>query len=111
MTPQELDNFRQRLLTLRDEILAMEEADDESKRPVELDQPSIGRLSRMDALQAQQMAQETARRRQQQLQRIEGALRRIDNDDFGYCALCEEEIDRRRLNVDPTITRCIDCVD
>ncbi|MEX1197739.1 MAG: TraR/DksA C4-type zinc finger protein [Pseudohongiellaceae bacterium] len=111
MTLQELKEFRQRLLALRDEISAMEEADNESKRPVELDQPSIGRLSRMDALQAQQMAQETARRRQQQLQRIEGALRRIDNDDFGYCALCEEEIDRKRLNIDPTTTRCIDCMD
>lgn len=110
MTPRELGNFRQRLLALRDEILAMEDADKDSKRPVELDQPSIGRLSRMDALQAQQMAQETARRRQQQLQRIEGALRRLDSDDFGYCALCEEEIDRRRLNIDPATTRCIDCV-
>lgn len=92
MTHQELDNIRQRLLALRDEILAMEETDRASKRPVELDQPSIGRLSRMDALQAQQMAQETARRRQQQLQRIEGALRRIDSDDFGYCALLKRRL-------------------
>ena len=110
MPSKETDNFRQRLLALRDGILAMEDTDRDSQRPVELDQPSIGRLSRMDALQAQQMAQETARRRQQHLQRIEGALRRIDSDDFGYCALCEEEIDRRRLNIDPTTTRCIDCV-
>lgn len=111
MTEQTLEMIRQRLLEMQQELNAMEEADRDSRRPVELDQPAIGRLSRMDALQAQQMAQETARRRQQQLQRIEGALRRMDNDDFGYCALCDEEIDLRRLTIDPTTTRCIECVD
>jgi DnaK suppressor protein len=107
MNPQEPDSFRRRLLALREEVLAMAEADRESRRPVEL---GIGRLSRMDALQTQQMAQETARRRQQQLQRIEVALRRLDSGDFGYCARCGEEIDRRRLDIDPATTRCIDCV-
>ncbi|MGM0632133.1 MAG: TraR/DksA family transcriptional regulator [Pseudomonadota bacterium] len=111
MSKLQLDEFRQRLLAWRNEILSMEAADQDSQRPVELDQPSIGRLSRMDALQAQQMAQETARRRQQQLQRIEGALRRIDNDEFGHCALCDDEIDRRRLEIDPTTTRCMECMD
>jgi len=111
ITEQTLEKLRQRLLDSRQEIQALEEADRDSQQPVELDQPSIGRLSRMDALQAQQMARETARRRQLRLQRIEGALRRIDNGDFGFCALCDEEIDPRRLMIDPATTRCMDCVD
>lgn len=104
-------SYRDRLMKRKADLLALEEADRASEQPVELDQPSIGRLSRMDALQAQQMAQETARRRRQQLQRIEGALRRLEQGEFGYCALCEEPIDPRRLATDPTLTRCLDCVD
>ena len=78
---------------------------------MELDQASVGRLSRMDAMQSQQMAQELARRRQQQLVRIEGALRRIESGDYGYCSVCDEEIDVRRLTLDPTNTRCVKCAD
>ncbi len=62
-------------------------------------------------MQNQQMAQETLRRRRQQLQRVEGALQRIELDDFGYCALCDKELDNRRLDIDPTTTRCIECLD
>jgi len=57
------------------------------------------------------MAQEAERRRQQQLTKIGAALRRIESGDFGYCYVCGEEIDMRRLAVEPTITRCIKCVD
>jgi DnaK suppressor protein len=70
---------------------------------------SVGRLSRMDAMQAQQMAQETERRRQQQLMKVEGALRRMESGEYGYCFVCGEEIDLRRLALDPTNTRCIKC--
>ena len=65
----------------------------------------------MDAMQAQQMAQETGRRRQQQVTKIDAALHRIESGDYGYCYVCGEEIDIRRLAVDPTITRCIKCVE
>ena len=59
---------------------------------VTLDQAKVGRLPRMDALQAQQMAQETARMRQVQLQRIDSALHRMDAGDYGYCFICGDEI-------------------
>jgi DnaK suppressor protein len=65
----------------------------------------------MDAMQAQQMAQETARRRKVKLQKIDGALRRIDEGDYGYCFLCGEEIALARLDFDPTCTRCTGCMD
>lgn len=78
---------------------------------VELDQASVGRLSRMDALQGQQMAQEAERRRQRQLLAVEGALRRLEQGDYGDCFVCAEPIDPRRLLVDPTITRCIACAE
>jgi DnaK suppressor protein len=111
MEKADLEQFRMNLLQLRTELRDLEESGKDAAKPVELDQASVGRLSRMDAMQAQQMAQATDRRRQQQVARIEAALRRIESGDYGYCYVCGEEIDIRRLAVDPTITRCIKCVE
>lgn len=101
--------FRDRLLRLRAELLADAEAGKASAEVVELDQSKVGRLSRMDALQAQAMAQASEQRREQTLRRIDAALKRIDDDDYGYCLKCDEEINPKRLEFDPTVTLCIEC--
>ena len=111
MDKDQLCHYREALLTLRANIVDLDEANAEAAGTVSLDQSKVGRLSRMDAMQAQQMAQETARRRKLQLQKIEGALRRIEADDYGYCHVCGEEISAARLEFDPTSTRCIRCMD
>lgn len=111
MNETELSRFKTLLLTRKTELLELEETTRDSAKPVVLDQASVGRLSRMDAMQNQQMAQETQRRRQQELRQIEGALRRIASEDFGYCFKCDEEIDPRRLEANPTLTRCIKCAE
>lgn len=111
MTEAELKKIKEELLRLRVEFQEMEETLKETSEPVELDQTRVGRLSRMDAMQSQQMALETVRRRKEHLVKIEGALRRIESDDYGYCFVCGEEIDIRRLLVDPSSTRCMECVD
>ena len=82
---------------------------DEALRPVQLDQTAVGRLSRMDALQGQAMSQELGRRRRLELQKIAGALARIASGDFGWCSRCGEEIDIRRLELDPAAPLCIGC--
>lgn len=106
-----IERFRNILLQQRAELQALQESARNSGEVVELDQSRVGRLSRMDAMQSQQMARETARRRQQQLQKIEGALRRIETGDFGYCHVCGEEIAEHRLDIDPAATRCIRCAE
>lgn len=111
MNAEDTERFRQRLLQLKADLLSIAETSGAAARPVELDQTSVGRLSRMDAIQSQQMAQETIRRREAQLLRIEGALKRIEDGDFGYCYVCGEEIDPRRLSAEPATTRCVSCVD
>jgi DnaK suppressor protein len=105
------DAFRDRLLALRAEFGATVEASREATKTVVLDQSSVGRLSRIDALQGQQMALEGARRSEQMLVRIEAALKRLETGTFGDCFVCGEEIDTRRLSVDPTITRCLRCAE
>ena len=76
MQPKQLEYFRQSLISRKDEIEQIDSTNREAARTVTLDQSMMGLLSRMDALQGQQMAQETARRRKMQLQKIGSALRR-----------------------------------
>ena len=82
---------------------------DAERAPVELDQQSVGRLARMDAMQRQAMAQATERRRQVRRRRVEAALKRIEDDEFGWCGRCGEAIGLGRLRVDPTTALCLDC--
>jgi len=84
---------------------------DEPRAAVELDQTRIGRLSRMDALQVQAMSVETERRRKIELHRIEAALARIEDGDYGYCLACGAEIVAKRLALDPATPVCIDCAE
>ncbi len=109
MNQSELGKITQKLLELESELRELEETAKASSQPVRLDQASVGRLSRMDAMQSQQMALETARRRRDELARIEGALRRIEAGEYGHCFVCGNEIDVRRLLVAPTSTRCVKC--
>ena len=101
--------MRDKLLKLRAELQAIAEIADESAAVVELDQSKVGRLSRMDALQAQAMAKASGERREQMLRKIEAALKRIDDDEYGYCRECDEPINPKRLEFDPTSVLCIDC--
>ena len=100
---------RKELERERAELLAVRESSADDRRPVELDQQSVGRLSRMDAMQVQAMAQAVEVRRKGRLQRIEAALKRLDEGEFGYCADCGEDIPMKRLAVDLTLTHCVDC--
>ncbi len=111
MNEAQIENFRQRLLQLRSEILNLSDESEDSAKPVELDQAAVGRLSRMDAMRAQGMALETKERRKNQLSRIESALRRIDEGEYGFCVTCGDEMDVRRLEIDPSYTQCIKCAD
>lgn len=111
MNDEAINQVRQQLIRLKSELLEKDKEYEESGKTVVLDQSRVGRLSRMDAMQAQQMALESARRRQQQLQKIEGALHRLDSGEYGYCFVCGEEIPSQRLAADPTTTRCLDCVE
>ena len=101
--------IRRALEQERTELLDVSTTAKEVRQPVELDQQSVGRLSRMDAMQVQAMAQAVEARRKARILSIESALRRLDSGDYGYCVECGEEISLKRLDIDPTTTRCIDC--
>jgi DnaK suppressor protein len=103
------EKFRGMLRDRLEELMRLSDISSESRETVALDQQSVGRLSRMDALQGQAMALATEERREQERARIEAALRRIDADDYGFCLKCDEKIDIRRLELDPATPFCLAC--
>jgi DnaK suppressor protein len=100
---------RKRLDERRKELEDLSSISRDSRNTVELDQQSVGRLSRMDAMQQQAMAAAQERTRRRELQRIELAERRLKEDEYGYCSDCGEEIANGRLAIDPMAERCINC--
>ena len=108
-TKKDLLDLERRLHERRKELLSIAETTGQAAKPVELDQTRVGRLSRMDALQVQAMAQASERRHQLELQRLAGALSRLCETDYGYCLTCGEAIGLPRLNVDPCATQCFGC--
>ena len=87
LTEQQLDHFRQLLLTQKQELEALQQTGKDASATVELDQTRVGRLSRMDAMQGQQMALEAERRRKQELVQIQAALARIEKGEFNNVSI------------------------
>lgn len=103
------DEARAALLARNAELDAEDRANAEAREPVTLQQDSVGRLSRMDAMQQQAMAQATERRRAQERTRIKAALERLDEGEWGYCVSCGEDIAEARLRNNPSTATCIKC--
>lgn len=111
LSKKQLRQFEALLLDRKQALVEADETGEEAEQVVELDQTRVGRLSRMDAMQAQAMSQETGRRRRQNLVEIEAALVRIEEGEFGDCFECGESINPKRLEADPTATLCITCAE
>lgn len=105
------DEIRTILLDAKTALETTSSSAEESRKAVELDQTKVGRLSRMDAIQQQAMDNAIEVRRQNNLQRIEAALRRLDDGDYGYCLKCGDEIAAERLNIDPATPLCASCAE
>jgi RNA polymerase-binding transcription factor len=105
-----LSNIIDRIHNRLSELDFEDNSTSKDRATVTLDQQSVGRLSRMDALQQQAMANATHQRRQNERIRLQAALKRIDVDEYGYCLDCGEEINPKRLNLDLTVALCITCV-
>lgn len=80
-----------------------------SSQPVELDQTAFGRVSRVDAIQQQQMQKAAIQRMEQRLELVKQALGKMNSDRYGLCITCEEPISIERLFARPESPLCIDC--
>tara|TARA_R110002049_G_scaffold249890_13_gene424260 strand:- start:602 stop:946 length:345 start_codon:yes stop_codon:yes gene_type:complete len=109
MNNNDLQKFKHLLETQRDELMSSQQMAQSSTETVKLDQASVGRVSRIGAMQSQAMAVETTRLRQQQLRKISTALALVASGDYGYCSVCDDEISLQRLEIDPASTMCVPC--
>jgi DnaK suppressor protein len=116
LDPEQIERLRSALETHRDELEALLKNGAGAAEPVTLDQQSVGRVSRIDAIQQQQIAraqQQIARAGQQQaaqtLGRVDLALKRIAGGEYGYCLQCGEPVGYARLGAQPFATLCLDC--
>jgi len=100
---------RKRIQARLEELRGLSRASHGGRATVKLDQTSVGRLSRMDAMQQQAMAEAEETRRKTEIARLEHALKLIGEDEYGWCAACGERIPDRRLEIDPAAALCVKC--
>ena len=105
----EIEQLRQELIAQQHELKALVDHAEGTTQPVTLDQQSVGRVSRIDAIQQQQMAIANQQQANEQLRNIEQALQRIEDGDFGDCLECGEPIALARLQAQPFADLCITC--
>ena len=108
MTKGQLESLRQRLQKMEIEINTLLGRTSEDAKPVDLELP-IGRLSRADAIQMQNMAELNRRQLEIKLKQVEGALTSVKAGTYGSCRSCKGEINPQRLDARPETPFCINC--
>ncbi len=108
LSDAQVDELARALEALRDELSATLADTAEGTKPVDLDEP-IGRLSRMDAMQQQKMAEASRRNVKLRLTQVTQALSAVAAGEYGMCRRCEEPIGYRRLAARPESPFCVDC--
>ncbi len=109
LKPSQIAQLRVQLVNRQQELADLLSNAGDSTGPVTLDQQSVGRVSRIDAIQQQQMAIASQQQANEMLKRTELALRRIDDGEYGDCLHCGEPIAYARLQAQPFANLCIDC--
>ena len=105
----QIKTLKARLINEAQDLKNLSAQTKDDRAPVTLDQQSVGRLSRMDAMQQQNMDIARETRRQTRIAVIDAALKRIDDQEYGICLTCGDDIPYKRLDADPAVTRCISC--
>ncbi len=82
----------------------------ERAKPVAPDN-AIGRLSRMEAINEKSVCEANLSSAKLRVEKLQQAIKRLENDDFGICAICEEPIPERRLELIPESTVCVRCLE
>jgi DnaK suppressor protein len=108
LNPAQVEELRQDLLALRDELERQTTQGADATKAVAPDD-AIGRLTRVDAMQQQGMAIEEQRRRDVRLRQVAAAMAMMDDEDYGFCRRCQEPIGYKRLKAKPESPFCMGC--
>jgi len=109
LTEQQLAELDNDLRVLLEQLTDQLDNTEDQTKPVVLDQQAMGRVSRIDAIQQQQMAKANRQQSQVLLNRVMRALESINNNEYGFCKQCDEPIGFARLKARPDTPLCIKC--
>ena len=101
--------LQEQLLKLKFELSQQTFLAGNDSQPVKLDQQLVGRLSRIDAIQQQQMAVANREQVKIHLRAVMIALQTMESGDYGYCCVCGGDIGFKRLEARPEATLCLSC--
>lgn len=110
MTAEDKKQLKQKILEL------IEKYEQDIKETEAMTQPispenSIGRVSRMDAINNKSVMEASLRNKISKRNKLKSALSKIDTDGFGVCISCKKVINPARLMFMPESTKCIRCAD
>lgn len=80
----------------------------ELTQPVEPEN-AIGRISRMDAINNKSVIEAALRKAKEKLSKLNLALTKVDDDDFGKCIRCQKAIPLGRILIMPQARTCVSC--
>jgi len=104
-------------VALKNKILELlEKLEKDIKYTEDMTQPispenSIGRVSRMDAINNKSVMEASLRNKISKRNKLKLALSKVDNENFGICVNCKQNINPARLMYMPESARCIRCAD
>ncbi len=110
MDSEQRQTLKQKII---DEMVAQEKlivSLRETSKPVAPDN-AIGRLSRMEAINDKSVSEASLASAQLKLSRLETALGKIDDPDFGVCSVCEQPIPPGRVMLMPENPFCVPCAE
>lgn len=108
MTQQEQKEMRSLVLEKIEETNEEIESLKEVTKPIKPDN-AYGRLSRMDAINNKTINDAALREQKSRLQKLERALQNIDDDKYGACRKCGNDIPLGRLKFMPWTSKCVNC--
>ncbi|MEH6813577.1 MAG: TraR/DksA family transcriptional regulator [Motiliproteus sp.] len=109
MNAAQLRQVKQLLLQNKQDLDAAIKSAELSSQPVDLDQSKVGRVSRIDAIQQQQLAKANVQTLKTQQLLMDKALLRLEAGEYGECLGCGEGILLKRLLIRPESPYCVDC--
>jgi len=110
MTKADKEKLEKIITAEKDNLLTNIESLEEGSKPVAPDE-AIGRLTRMDAINAKSINEANLNSARVKLAKLERALSKLNDPDFGICAICEEPIPVGRIMLMPETTVCVQCAD
>ncbi len=108
MTAEEKQQLKDKIVKniaeLKENIINLEEL----TKPI-APENSIGRISRMEAINSKSVNEAALRESKSKLNRLQAALGKIDEESFGKCISCKDDIPLPRLMFMPESSRCVKC--